>query len=1057
MTNTLIDGMKNAKLKKLVNIMTLSAFLLIMGVWTASARDSQESLEWQQDKVRITGTVVDQNGEPVIGANVIEKGVTANGTVTDADGKFFLQVSRPNATLTFSYIGFITQEVVASGDVLDVMMMDDLQSLEEVVVIGYGSVRKQNLTSSISKIDDKSIKDRPLVSIGEAFQGQLAGVRTQTSSGVPGAEAIIRIRGVNTINGDSNPLYVIDGVPRDNMSDINPSDVASIQVLKDAAATSIYGARGGNGVILIETKQGAGKTTVSLDSYYGWQDPEKALNVMNKKQWITYNAWARNVSWLEEGGSMSDPMSARPATQQIPDSWLSGPDVDWQEAIFQKGAIQNYQLSVSNSTDNSTLYLSGGFFSQDGVIYNTYYNRFNFRMNGSLNIGKRVKVGMNLAPSFSDRDDRDTEGKELVVHHAISQPPIVGLDKNTRDWGYVQGLATNYPNSIQRLKYTTDHTKTKRLQASVWGEVDIVEGLKFRSQYSYGYDAVYYEYFRPGNIGYGTYVTDGNSNSDTYTNWILQNTLTYEKLSGDHNLNLMIGQSAEDNFRYRIVTGATGWTYETLETLNLASTPTRAETSHTEYRTASFFGRAMYNFREKYLLTASLRYDGSSRFGPNRKWGWFPSFSAGWKINEEAFLKDSDFLSLLKLRASWGMSGNDRIGNYDYMALLGNAKTSWNNVLVNGMAPSNIENPNLQWEATKTTDLGLDLSLFNNRVQATFDYYVNTTDHLLFNVTIPYTTGFSSYRTNLGSIQNKGWDMDLTTHNLDGVFKWTTSLNLSANKNKVLDMGELTQLVSTNFDAEFITKTGSPISNFRMYRTDGILTEADFEADMKTPKPGVTIMSGQRPGNVRLVDQNNDGLINSEDMVIYGNPLPDLLYGFMNRFSWKNFDLNILLQGQFGGDVMFLMARQVDSGTRGINIFSRWVRGYKPDYAALYGGRGNPIPDYYKDVDTSWDGKTPNPTWGSNPNNTDLRVYDATFLRIKNIQLAYTLPRQALNRIKLKDIRVYMSIDNVKTFDNYPGATPETNSGGNNTTQQGVDYSTYPLSRKYTFGLNITF
>jgi TonB-linked SusC/RagA family outer membrane protein len=465
----------------------------------------------------------------------------------------------------------------------------------------------------------------------------------------------------------------------------------------------------------------------------------------------------------------------------------------------------------------------------------------------------------------------------------------------------------------------------------------------------------------------------------------------------------------------------------------------------------------MYNFREKYLLMASLRYDGSSRFGTNRKWGWFPSFSAGWKINEEAFLKDSDLLSLLKLRASWGMSGNDRIGNYDYMALLGNAKTSWNNALVNGMAPSNIKNPNLQWEATKTTDLGLDLSLFNNRVQATFDYYVNTTDHLLFNVTIPYTTGFSSYRTNLGSIQNKGWEVELTTHNLDGVFKWTTSLNLSANKNKVLNMGELTQLISTNFDAEFITKVGLPISNFRIYRTDGILTEADFEADMKTPKPGVPIMSGQRPGNIRLVDQNHDGLINSEDLVIYGNPLPDLLYGFTNRFSWKNFDLNVLLQGQFGGDVMFLMARQVDSGTRGINIFSRWVRGYKPDYAALYGDRGNPVPDYYKDVDTSWDGKTPNPTWGSNPNNTDLRVYNATFLRIKNIRLAYTLPRKALNRIKLKDIRVYMSIDNVKTFDNYPGATPETNSGGNNTTQQGVDYSTYPLSRKYTFGLYITF
>jgi TonB-linked SusC/RagA family outer membrane protein len=931
-----------------------------------------------------------------------------------------------------------------------------------VVVIGYGSVKKQNLTSSVSKIDDRALQNRPVTTLGEVFQGQLAGVRAQNASGVPGNETVIRIRGVNTINGDGSPLYVIDGVPRDNMSDISPTDIASIQILKDASATSIYGARGGNGVILIETKKGTGKPSITLDTYYGWQSPEKALEVMNREEWITYNAWMRNVSWLESGGSMSDPMSMRPVGLQIPESWFDTPDIDWQEAILQKGAIQNYQLSVSNQNENGNVYLSGGYFDQDGVIQNTYYRRFNFRMNASLNIGKRIKVGVNLAPSFSDQDKKETEGKEMVIHHTIAQPPIVGLDKNTRDWGYVQGLATNYPNSLERLKYTTDKTKRTRLLTSVWGEIDIIDGLKFRSQYSYTYDGQNYEYFQPGNVTYSNgNMTRGNSDSGTWTGWTIQNTLTYDHTFGNHNLNVMLGQSAEDNFTYRIYATATGWQYETLETLNLASTPTRAQTTHARYRTASFFGRASYDFKEKYLLTASARYDGSSRFGTNNKWGVFPSISAGWKINEESFLKDISWMSLLKIRASWGMSGNDRIGNYDYMALLGSYNTSWGNALVTGLAPSNIENPNLQWESTKTTDLGVDFSIFDNRMQFSFDYYINTTDHLLFNVPVPLTTGFSTARTNLGAIENRGWEVDMTTYNFTGPLQWSTSLNLSANKNKVLDMGDITQLISANNDAEFITKVGLPVSNFRLYRTNGILTKDDFEADERTPKPGVAIMAGERPGNVRYIDQptveypEGDGIINSEDLVPYGNNLPDLMYGLTNRFSWKNFELSALLQGQIGGDVMFLMQRQVDSGGSGINIFSRWLRSWKPDYEALYGDRGNPIPDYY-DIDMSWDGKTYN-RYGSTNNNTDLRIYNATYLRIKNIQFSYTVPNRILEKMKLKNLRLYLSVDNIKTFDNYPGASPETNTGGNNTTQQGVDYSTYPQSRKYTFGMNVTF
>lgn len=1017
----------------------------------------------QQGAKTITGVIIDETGEPVIGANVIEKGTTANGTITDMDGKFNLQVAE-NTTLQISYIGYLNQDVpVKNQTSLQIVLKEDLQTLEEVVVIGYGSVKKQNLTSSVSKIDNKALQERPITNVGEAFQGQLAGVRAQSSSGIPGQDLVIRIRGINSINGDSSPLYVIDGVPRDNMSDLNPSDIASIQLLKDAAASSIYGARGGNGAIVIETKQGSGKPTVALDAYYGLQNSEKALNMMNKEEWITYNAFRRNVAWLERGGSMSDPMEMRPADQQIPNEWFNVRGTDWQDAITQTAPMQSYQLSVSGKNDLGSIFLSGGYFDQDGVVKYTYFKRFNFRLNAIVNISKNIRVGINLAPSFSNQDKRDSEGKELVSHRSLLISPLIGLDQATKEWGYPVGFGATYPNPLEQLKYTTDRTKNNRIFTTAWGEIDLYEGLRFRTQYSYNSDINNYEYFQPENIS-NAEITRGNSESTTLNGWVIQNTITYDRnFKTDHHINLLAGQSAEESGSYKISATATDWPYENLETLNLAKTPTKAQTERKKYTTASFFGRATYEYKDKYLMTASLRYDGSSRFGKNNKWGAFPSFSAGWKINEESFMNQLNWLSLLKLRASWGTSGNDRIGYYDYMAKLGTANTSWAGSVVAGAAPGNIENPNLQWESTKTTNLGFDFSGFKNRVQVNFDYYINTTDHLLFNVPVTYTTGFSSYRTNLGSVENKGWEIDLTTHNITGTFNWSTSLNLSANKNKVLDMGDITRTISSNYDAQFITKVGSPISTFYTYRTNGVLTNDDFMLDDKgnPVSAKVPIMEGQRPGSIRFVDQpteanpNGDGIINSDDLAPYGNNLPDLMYGFSNRFSWKNFELNVLLQGQIGGDVLFLMQRQADVGAENLNQTSKWLRQWKPDYEVLYGGRGNPIPDYY-DIDMSWDGKTYS-VIGTSTNNTDLRIYDATFLRIKNITLSYTIPKTLLERIKIKGIKVYFSADNLKTFTSYPGANPETNTGGNNNTQMGVDYSTYPVSKRYTLGANITF
>jgi TonB-linked SusC/RagA family outer membrane protein len=757
---------------------------------------------------------------------------------------------------------------------------------------------------------------------------------------------------------------------------------------------------------------------------------------------------------------MKDAMSARPASYQIPDAWFS-PDrkgVDWQDAILRVAPIQNYQVSASGSNDLGSIFISGGYLDQKGIILATDYSRFTFRLNASLNLGKRARVGVNLSPTFSSQERGEATGKESALHHALMQSPIINLNEGTKEWGFPDGLSAGlvYPNPVEQLKQTTAETQKGRIFTVVWGEVDLLQGLTFRSQYSYNYDTQTYEWFQPANIVYQDYgnTSRGSSDAGKWTGWAIQNTLTYAKTVKDHDFNVLLGQSADRNDTYRIYATATGWPSEDIPTLNVTTTPTRASTEKNKYTSASFFGRISYTYGDKYLLNASVRRDGSSRFGTNNKWGVFPAVSGGWKINEESFLKPVEWLSLLKIRAAWGKAGNDRIGNYDYLARMAIENTTWNNTKQAGMIPNNVENNNLQWESTVTTDIGFDLSAFKNRIQFNFDYYINATDKLLFNVPIPSTTGFDSYRTNLGKVENRGWEIDITSHNLDGAFKWSTSLNLSRNRNKVLDMGDIDQFTETSWDGQFITKVGGPISQFYVYRTDGLLTDADFGPDGKALVP---VFSGQEPYTVKYVDQNGDGVINANDLVAWGNNLPDLMYGLTNRFAYKGFDLSVLLQGQFGGDIMFLGQRQLDAGGTGINTFQRWLHSYKPDYEAIYGAGENPIPTELG-VDMSWDGKTPY-LFGSNrwQNNDDRRIYDATFLKIKNITLAYNFPGKALRGIFAKGARIYVSVDNLKNFNSYPGATPESNSEGNTTTRQGVDYITYPVSRRYVAGLNINF
>jgi len=1019
----------------------------------------------QQRGNLIKGKVVDEKGEAIIGASILEKG-TSNGTITDINGYFSLSVSG-KSKIVVSCVGFMSQEVEAKN-LTNVTLKESNKTLEEVVVIGYGSVKKSNLTSSISKITGEALENRPVSNVSEAFQGQLAGVNAQaTSGGIPGQELTIRIRGINTINGDSSPLYVIDGVPRDNMSDINPSDIATIQILKDASATSIYGSRGANGVVLIETKTGSGKPAITFDTYYGLQTPEKKLDLMNGNEWIAYNMYYRNASYIRSGGSMSDPMSSRPTAYQIPSFWSTTNDfTDWQSEILRTAPIQNYEASASASGDMGNIFMSLGYMNQGGIIKATQYNRYNIRLNGTLNITKNFKVGTNMSFSDSNQDEAsanlgDRQGKDSPVHHALMMSPLVapgvcirtaennytGVPASTEtsdDWG------ATWIDPLAQLENTTDNTRTTRMQASLWGEWKILPSLTYKIQYSNNYDGITYEYFQPASVNRSAYKSSGNSYSSRTNDWVLQNILTYDKQLGVHHLNILLGQSAEKQHYYIANLEASGWPYENITTLNMASTAVTATTKKTTYTNASMFGRLSYDIMEKYLFTASVRRDGSSRFGADAKWGTFPSFSAGWKINEENFMKNVKWINLLKVRASLGTSGNDRIGDYEYLSQLGTYYSAYGGTKQSGAAASNIANPDLKWEETQSIDLGFDLSAFRNRLQFNFDYYRNTTKNLLFNVPVPYTTGFESTLTNIGKIRNTGWEIDVTSHNIDGKFKWNTNLNLSHNSNKVLEMGTNTnQIISSINGGQFITKVGGQVSQFYILPTDGFLSASDFDSNGNALVP---ILAGEEEGNYKYKDTNGDGKINSSDFVAYGSNLPDLTWGLTNKFSYKNLELSVLLQGQFGGDIYFLGARHIDCGYPGRTSYSRWLRCYKPDYLK------DAIPTEYCEahgIDMSWDGKTQNYfNWADDTNS---RVYNATYVRIKNITLSYNMPAKLLKNLKVQRLKIYGSVDNVYTFTNYPGYTPETSSYGNGTTQLGVDYSTYPLSRRYTLGANLTF
>lgn len=1025
----------------------------IIVLTTPEVLSAKNLIEFQQKSV--TGKVTNSEGQPMAGVTVVVKG-TAIGTLTDANGNYSLTNISEDAILVFSFVGMKSMEIVVSGRTsIDVTLAEELIMLKEVVAIGYGTVKKQDLTGSVSSIKSDVILGRPIKTLSEAFAGKLSGVLAQSKYGSrPGDNFQITIRGINSISAAITPLVVIDGIAG-SLSEINPNDIESVEVLKDASSTSIYGARGASGVVLVTTKKGIkGKTVFDVNVSYGLQKVDRIMPTMSRDEWIPWMIYSYNTFYLQAGGSLSTPVSQR-GTWSYPETYLTNPesypDINWQKAILRTAPVQNYEISASGGNDIGSYFISGSYMEQEGIMKYTDYNRMTLRMNTILNVGNNLKIGMNLAPSFGTSNNPMNTNSAVNIY-AATMAPIVPLDMNTEIAGYTKGVYA-YPNPLLMLEHTKQETKSNKFTSSVWGELNILKDLKFKSQLGYNFYNEKWSYYVPPT--YYLKNESGESSSNESYFWSVQNTIEYApKFSKLFDLSLLLGQSMEGNSVYTLSAGARGYPNELVHTLNVATIRTYTSSGESRNALNSYFGRMLMNARDRYLLTMTIRRDGSSKFGSKTKWGWFPSVSAGWKINNEPFMeKTSGWLDLLKLRALYGMAGNNGIGDYESIASLVASNYILNGSIAQGLVPGSFGNDLLGWETKISKGIGLDLAIFNQRVQANIDFYMDDTKNMLLNVPVSYVSGYSSLRKNIGKIRNKGFEIELTTHNMNGELGWTTSLNFSRNVNEVLKLGDTDQpIIAYSYGvASNITKVGEPISSYYMLKTDGLLLDDDFD---ETGKPLVPIAAGQIKGNQKIVDISGDGQITADDNTIIGNNMPDFIWGLTNNLNYKNFDLSFFLQGTYGGEIFFTGTRHLDVGAGAsfpINIFSRWLNCYKPSEWK------DAIPQNMN-IDMSWDGKTPLPYgFGVNPRYSDVWLYDASYVRIKNITFGYNLPKRICDRIGLGNAKIFMTGENVFTFTSYPGSVVDSNGEGNSTTQLGADYVTYPLARTYQLGINLKF
>lgn len=1031
----------------------------------------KSQLKTDGKKKKVSGIILDNNGEPIIGASILVKGTTL-GTITDLDGRYSLDNVPENAMLEISYIGYKTQALKATDkNLANITLHEDTEVLDEVVVVGYGVQKKSDVSTAVSSVKAEALANNPASDFRQALVGKMPGVQVTTPSGDPEGSVSIRVRGISTVNAGSDPLYIVDGVPMERgFANLNSNDIESIEVLKDASAAAIYGSRGSNGVVLITTKSGTSdKLTVQYDGYYGIQNVSKKLPMMNAYQYAEFARDGHNNAYLAEvpGASVNDPNSVRPKSyHQIPTDlfpYLEGQtgltDTDWQDAIFRTAGTTGHNISLSGKTQAINYFISGNYMSKEGIIINSDFKKYSMRMNLDGKY-KRLKFGVNFAPSYSTSNSVDASGAGGIVQSALMMPPVFPIYNEDGTYNY-QGngywrIGTDYQhneilNPVAMANLQSNVTDRMSIIGKVYAELELFKGLTYKISFGGDYYGAHNDKYRQSGLplkGKDYYDSpsnpEGYSSSSFYFNWLIENQLTYTTtINEKHNLSAILVQSAQKETAKSDNVTATDYPNDYIQTIS-GGTVTKGASEKAQWSIASYLARVQYSFSGKYMLSAAIRADGSSRFGKNNRWGYFPSASAAWRITEENFFKEQSALSFIndmKLRVSYGVTGNFQIGNYEHLAtmsldnyILGSGQGG----LTYGYKPDNIERDDLSWEKNKMVNAGIDLQMFNGLLGVTVDYYNTNTSDMLLNVPVPLLTGYSTSLMNIGRVNNRGWELAVNSQkHFSNDFGYSINANWAKNKNEVKALGPGNAPIISSGSVEhayYITEVGQPIGNYYLLVQDGIFkTEEDLK---KYPH-----FDNTQVGDFRFVDVDGDGKLDlDKDRTICGNYMPKFTYGFGGKIWYKGFDFDINFQGVYGNKILNLNRRYIDNMEGNVNgtiiALDRWQSEDNP---------GNGQINKANRKQTGYNGRTS--TW---------HLEDGSYLRLQNVSLGYTLPNKWTSKFYVDKLRIYVSGQNLVTFTKYSGYNPEVNARPDSALTPGEDYGTYPLARTFMFGINLT-
>ncbi len=1034
---------------------------------------------------KVTGTVIDgSNGEPIIGATIKIKG-GSNGAVTDLDGNFTID-AEVGQTLEISYIGYATLTAkVPANRKLSLSLSEDAQTLNDVVVVGYGVMKRSDLTGSVASINEEQIKQGVNTSLEQAMQGRIAGVQVMQNSGAPGGGISVQIRGINSLSGNE-PLYVVDGIAisgntSDNtsaLSSINPSDITSIEVLKDASATAIYGSRASNGVVLITTKRGEeGKAQIQYEGYVGWQSIPKFLDMMNLKQYADFYNQRAEIQGFGEREDFKDPTLLTNGT-------------NWQDVMFRTAFMQNHSVNISGGTKDMHYSLSGGYLDQEGVGIGSGFTRASFRANFDTNVTDWLQVGFNTA--YANTKQLITFDESSIIQTALNQFPDVAPYNPDGSFGVpeVNDFATYYSNPLFEASMKENKTNNYTLDYSVYASLTPIKGLNIRFEYG-GNRGWYNSYYFVPEYTYGEIRVESEStrtkNLSKYNSFKQYATYDFDLLKG-HHFQVMAGHEAQWGNWESLSATRKGYISDALHSINVgdASTATNSGDDGTQWAIESYFGRLNYNILDRYLLTATIRTDGSSSFGEDNRWGWFPSAALAWRVSNEKFLQNVSWLDNLKVRLGWGLVGNQSTGSYAYGATMANTATAWGT----GYYPGNFANAELKWESTKAWNAGLDINLFNNRIELIIDAYIKNTDNLLMQAALPSYVinndymGMTAPWVNTGSIQNKGIEFALNTVNImNKDWQWRTGATISFNRNKLtgLNSDDATITGTIGTSTYTLSEVGGPVGRFYGYNVIGMFTcEDDFyqknslgeflldASGNKVPVARPVDTNGElQPiaqnsiwvGDYIFEDINGDGKITEADRKYIGDPNPDFTFGLNNSITYKNFELSFFINGSVGNDI-YNLVRQNHTDTEGYGNKMADVANYARVEMIDPNGSSTDISNYHvTNAATASVQRISAAASSLNDNNrvSSRFVEDGSYIRLKTVSLAWNLPKKWLTPLKLDWVQVYGNIQNLWTITGYDGYDPEIGAVGQSVILQGIDNYRYPSQRIYTVGLKVRF